>query len=117
MAFPMLLFPLLIVVILLVIVWIIEFKKKEMKPNYYAIFWVGVAWLALGLFSENSILPAVGLIFVVIGLAHKDKWEAGTRWKDLGKKEKRYFLITIVILSVLVVAALIMYYLTEMGFV
>lgn len=77
------------IMVTLLMVLILRKKKKERKSgetDYRAFFIMGVAFLPTGfammmvyLFSESSFevgLPlfALGLIYLIIGLANRDKW-------------------------------------------
>lgn len=57
-------------------------KKGEMRePNYQAFFTMGISFLALGIILSAAVGPAfigffgLGIIYMVIGLANRDKWE------------------------------------------
>ena len=57
-------------------------KQGEMgEPNYQAFFVMGISFLALGIILSSSTSPAfygfvgMGIIYMVIGLANRDKWK------------------------------------------
>lgn len=81
-----------ILVILLVIsivigiltVYLVNKRKKEGKnqePNYYAFFILGICFLPLGSLTFTTGNPgmmgltALGIIYMSIGLSHRDTWE------------------------------------------
>jgi cytochrome bd-type quinol oxidase subunit 2 len=83
---------LLAIVLTLGLLWIlVNLKKKEgdraRQPNHRAFFFMGVVMLIAGtaellifLRSDVSFVVAlpllvIGLVFVVIGLANRDKWQ------------------------------------------
>ncbi|MFH1294683.1 MAG: hypothetical protein ABIH90_01945 [Candidatus Aenigmatarchaeota archaeon] len=72
-------------------------KNKKQKPDYYAFFVMGLIWTitgpiiwALSFFAEgmpslfSTPLFPVGVVFLVVGLANKNKWN-----KRLPSIEKR----------------------------
>jgi hypothetical protein len=79
----------LIVVALVVIglfLTIVVFKKKKEgkmgEPNYQVFFNVGMIWIPIGVVFMIAINPAIGIAFMAmgitylaIGLANRDKWE------------------------------------------
>ena len=72
-----------IVVLLIVglIVALIAYKKKgKHEPDYRTFFTMGVIWLIFGIpmmiqDKGNATFFILGLVFTIIGLAHKDKWK------------------------------------------
>ncbi len=48
--------------------------KKKFKPDYRALFMLGIIWFPLGMILDNFLFFIFGMAYVVIGLAHKDKW-------------------------------------------
>ena len=73
-----------LVVIGLILILVVCKKKKEGKmgePNYQVFFTIGIAWIPIGIAIMITIHPAAGMAFMcmgitymVIGLANKDKW-------------------------------------------
>jgi hypothetical protein len=73
----------LIVIIGLIVSLVVLKKKKEDKmgePNYQAFFIMGISFLALGIILTYTVNPgflgfiAIGIIYIAICLANKDKW-------------------------------------------
>ena len=56
-------------------------ESEEQKTNYRGLFVIGITFLGAGTALAASVNPgfygltAMGLIFMVIGLANRDKWE------------------------------------------
>jgi hypothetical protein len=56
-------------------------EPEEQKTNYRALFVIGITFLGAGTALAASVnsgfygLTAMGLIFMIIGLANRDKWE------------------------------------------
>jgi hypothetical protein len=62
--------------------------RKAQAPNYYAYFIMGITWVPLGLimmafllatgnpkfFPLSIPLLGMGLVFLMIGLQHRDEW-------------------------------------------
>jgi len=67
--------------------------------------------------SFNALF-AIGIIFLVIGLANKDKWKKNriTR-KKLSKAEKNIRIVILVILSILFIVGLVVFFLTQKGLI
>ena len=86
-----------VLVILLAVLAALFFVKKGKKhePDYYTFFTIGIIWTAFGVifWSNMKFFFIMGLVFIAIGLANKDKWESNRRTlKDMDKMErKNYF--------------------------
>ena len=72
-----------IVIAILTIYWLKK-KRKEgvnQEPNYYAFFIMGICFLPLGSLTFTTGNPgmmgltALGIIYMAIGLSHRDAWE------------------------------------------
>jgi len=83
-------------------------KGKRHEPDYYTFFILGIVWIGagipLGTSSNNWGLFAVGVLFMILGLANKNKWKNYERpnWKDLSRKERNLRIWTMIILGILV---------------
>ncbi|KYK27733.1 hypothetical protein AYK20_07905 [Thermoplasmatales archaeon SG8-52-1] len=74
-----------LVVIGFLLIIIVYKKKKEGKieePNYQVFFSIGLVWIPAGVVYMITINPALGVVFMVlglsyiaIGLANRDKWK------------------------------------------
>lgn len=108
MTIPWILIAIVILLILLAVIAVYMTSEKKREPNYYAFFWMGLIWLAIGLPMDNWPMWSLGLVFFIAGLVNKDKWEKNqVKWKDLNKKEKNVRLLIIAMLGAMVVAGLI----------
>lgn len=83
----------LVVVGLLVVAFILK-RKKEPKPqeaDYRAFFIMGISFLPMGIIFSTTINPgfmgftALGIIYMAIGLQHRDKWEKKAKKKGIKK--------------------------------
>ncbi|UCG95665.1 MAG: hypothetical protein JSV92_01285 [archaeon] len=84
-------------VILGLVTTLLYWKKKKsgepMEPNYYVFFVVGFVWFPIGVVfmsNDSAISPfffIMGLVYIAIGLSHRDKWPENKRkiWVS-GKK-------------------------------
>ena len=57
-------------------------KKSNIEPNYQVFFILGICFLPLGTIFMITIenpgfigFTALGIIYMIIGLSHRDKWE------------------------------------------
>jgi len=86
-------------------------NKKKRKVDYYSLFVMGIIWFPLGIVFENSLFFILGLLFMVTGLANKDKWEKNSvTWNQLTKKEKIARIIIIGVLILLVILGVVLFF-------
>lgn len=94
------------------------YKKKKRPIDYYNLFLIGIVWIPIGIASKNITLWAMGLVLMIVGLVNKKKWKANRlRWKDLNKNEKRWRLIIMGILLVLVLITITFLLLQNYGII
>ena len=109
-----------LVVVGLVILSIVLDKKRQQEttPDYRTFFIIGVTWLpmgiALGIATDNPGfmgLGAMGLVFMVIGLANRDKWKEAPNWSDLppGERNIRLFLVLVGLVGLLVLGVWVLW--------
>ena len=70
----------LVLIIVLGIVAFLKYKKDRcLKQDYKAMFIIGISWVSLGIVFystyQNISFLLMGLIFMSVGLANKDKWD------------------------------------------
>ena len=68
-----------VLIIILAIVAIMIRKKNKTPPDYYSFFVIGLVWTPLGITMDNPVLWIMGLVFMTVGLANKDKWKKNRR--------------------------------------
>jgi len=86
------------------IAWLVIKSKKNLKPDYYSLFIIGLIWTPIGIVMENLVLWIMGAIFAIFGLVHKKEWENKSKSLMKGsKKEKRLRMILIGILIFLLI--------------
>lgn len=113
---PWIMISILIVLVLLGVIAILATRKKKTKPDYYTFFIMGIIWLAIGIPLDNWGLTAMGFIFAIVGLVHKDKWKENRQtWDKLDSTEKKIKIVIIAILGLLVLAGLVVYLLFNNG--
>ena len=65
------------------VLFVMQKKKKEgtyKEPDYRAFFVMGICFIPMGIIFTTSISPAfisflvLGLLYMIIGLANRDKW-------------------------------------------
>ena len=69
-------------VLVALLLWKLRHEKKPKKePDYRAFFIMGISFLPVGIIFTAAISPgfigftAIGLIYMTIGLANRDKWK------------------------------------------
>ena len=86
-----------------------EYFRKD--TDYKAFFWMGLVWVIFGgpviwLLEDFSMswLFAMGVIFLAMGLANRDKWG---RQRKLTKQEVKWKVIAVIVAIALVLAGII----------
>lgn len=104
----------LLIIFILLVVFVIRNKKRR-PIDYYSFFWIGLAWTLFGVYSwvryhVFSGLFVIGIVFMILGLANKDKWKKNHRtWKQMSKSERKLMRWTILLLGLLLLAGLILF--------
>ncbi len=96
----------LVIVAAIAIGMAVYFKNKYRRPtDYKALFIVGAAFVAIGAANNNTLIPA-GIIFMLLGLKNRSKWEENRfRWSQLSKEEKNAKIIFLSILLLTLIGA------------
>ena len=101
-----------ILVILLIIM--VAFKKHKGPTDYYALFIMGLIWMAIGIPFQNYMLFLIGVIFSIAGLAHKKEWKADQKaWAKLPKKQRYYKLFLMIMLVLFLIIAFMLFVLNK----
>ena len=99
-----------ILIIFLGIIYIFSVRKKRRPVDYYNLFIIGIIWAGVGIPLKNFALSAIGIIFMIIGLTHKNEWKKNRkRWKDLNKNERILTIVIMIVLLLLVIAGFILF--------
>ncbi|MCP4142885.1 MAG: hypothetical protein GY755_21795 [Chloroflexi bacterium] len=84
----------------LVVFLIVRKKGANVEPDYRLFFILGITWLPLGISTDNTAFLAMGAIFMITGLANRDKWKEQAKWSELSPEKKRTKLIIVIGLTV-----------------
>lgn len=57
-----------------VFVWKLKGRGWKHEADYRTFFYIGVVWFPLGVVLNFPFFYVLGLIYLVIGLANRDKW-------------------------------------------
>ena len=106
-----------LIILFAVIAWQANRIKKR-PVDYYTFFIIGIIWLPFGIATGNTSLWMLGLIFTVIGLAHRSEWKKNrVRWCDLTEEEKRFKRIIIIALTIVFVLGIVVNYIASKGII
>lgn len=101
-----------LVVLLGAVFWYAYRGKKRPETNYKTLFFVGLCWLAIGVPLGNMALGGIGIVFIAMGLANRDKWKGEKSWGKLSEEErKRKLWLTVALLALVVLGAIAFFYL------
>jgi len=74
------------------VIILIRTPKEKRKTDYRAYYDMGIVWFPVGIVFwivlDNIAFLALGLIFLSIGLANRDKWEKQVEIKETEKTKK-----------------------------
>jgi hypothetical protein len=77
-------------------------RRRGIEPDYRSLYMMGLIWAPIGLVLWLTLdnpgmigLSVMGMIFLVIGLANREKWQAGQSWADMQPEGKRLRLILV----------------------
>ena len=90
---------------------------KEQDPDYRVFFIMGVSWIPLGIATDNPAFMGAGVIFMLLGLANKDKWQEKSKWQDMPKAQKQIKLALGVLLGVMVLVGVLFYFFRASGMI
>ena len=108
---------LIVLVALLFVFFIVRSRstdpEKRHVPNYRALFILGLAWIPIGIATDNPGLWGMGIVFMLAGGINKDKWGQETKWADLSPKAKRLKLLLVGGLTIVLITLLLIYIFTK----
>lgn len=99
------------VILLLLVATIILRKNRKTPTNYKSFFIIGIIWIPLGIATQNYVFFVLGALFILYGLLNKSKWKDYPKWKELSPELRKLKIITMIILSVILIAGIIAYFL------
>ena len=107
-----------ILLIILLIIGVIINRKENIIPDYHTFFWIGLLWIAIGLPLGSKPIWIIGLIFMIIGLAHQEQWKKQkVKGHELSKKQKEFKKLVIINLTILLLISIALYFLAKEGLV
>jgi hypothetical protein len=59
----------------LVFVWRLSKKGWKHETDYRAFFYMGLVWFPLGVVLDFPVFYILGLVYLIMGLANRDKWD------------------------------------------
>jgi heme/copper-type cytochrome/quinol oxidase subunit 2 len=103
------------VVALLAVAFVVYRRKREFpEPDYRVFFILGITWLPLGIATDNPAFWGMGAVFLIAGLANRNKWKEAKNWSDLPSSERNMRLLSVVVGLVIVLAlALAVYFMAR----
>ncbi len=96
-----------ILIIALAILLVYKMKDPNYKheTDYRVMFILGITWLPLGIATDNVAFLGLGAVFLIAGLANRDKWKEQPKWSEMDPTKRKIKLFIIVGLTVLLVGA------------
>jgi len=88
-------------------------RDKQAETDYRVFFILGISFLPIGIATDNPGLWGMGAIFLILGLANRNKWKAEPKWSELGPGKRKTVFFIILGLAVLVLAGSIFYMLAR----
>ena len=113
---PWIIIAITLTVVLLGAVFVIRIKNnkgKPIDPDYRTWFIIGITWIPLGLATENSVFWIMGIVFMILGLANKDKWKKQKKLSELKPKERKSRILVLGILGLLFLFGVVVLLLTK----
>jgi hypothetical protein len=62
------------IILLAVVLWKKKGKTEPSETDYRTFFIIGAAFFPIGIATKNPGLWSLGLIFMILGAANRDKW-------------------------------------------
>ena len=88
-------------------------EGRNSVVNFRSMFIIGALWMPIGIVLSNPSLGITGLIFFLIGIVNKKKWERERTWSELSPTERRVKVALLVGLSFLMFGGLAVYWSTR----
>jgi NO-binding membrane sensor protein with MHYT domain len=79
-------------------------KKKRHEIDYKAWFVIGIAWIPLGIATNNIGFVGMGAVFMTLGLKNKDKWGKKIKLSKKQTKQMKWAVLAGVVLLLVGVA-------------
>ena len=94
---------------LVVMILIMRSRGEETEPDYRAFFIIGISLIPVGISTENFGLSGAGIVFMVLGLANRSKWNNQPKWSELSTEKRRLKFFLILGLVVLLALSFVAY--------
>jgi len=103
------------IILLLAVFGAVYLLKKENKyePDYRIFFILGITWLPLGISTDNPAFLGLGALFMVLGLANRDKWKEQPKWSEMDPARRKFKIAVIIGLTVLLVGLVLFFLITK----
>ena len=102
-----------IVVLGLVLMGVFLLRKQrgeDAPTDYRTFFLMGIPFFAVGIATDNPGLWALGLIYSMVGLSHRDEWKDSPSWGDRSTTEQKRLAILLVLLAGLALVGVTAYF-------
>ena len=100
----------LVLVVLFGVIFIVRRQKGDMPETDYRVFFIlGITWLPLGIATDNPAFWGMGAVFLIVGLANRDKWQDETKLSNLTLSKNKTQLLFLIGLAVLLIVSLVAY--------
>lgn len=99
----------LVVVLVAVIAYNNKNKSQEAEPDYRTFFILGITFLPVGIATKNPGLWGMGAVFMIFGLANRNKWKEEPAWSEQSPESKRFKSAIIIGLIVLLLVSILVY--------
>jgi hypothetical protein len=80
-----------VLVIVLAIVFIVRLRQGKIGevPDYQMLFFIGVAFIPISIGTGNNVFFILAIVFMIIGITHKDEWKKGKKGEVKKKGVKK----------------------------
>lgn len=103
-----------IVVLLVVAIAVFMLRKeKGNEPDYRVFFILGVTWLPLGIATDNAAFLGLGAVFMIVGLANRDKWKEQPKFSEMPEEKRRLKIGLIIGLTLVLALAVVVLFLAK----
>jgi uncharacterized membrane protein YhaH (DUF805 family) len=106
---PAIMIAIAVLAVLFAVIAIVVRRGEKREPDYRTFFILGIAFLPVGIATDNPGLWGMGAVFLAVGLVNRDKWKDQPKWPELSPAARRFKLIILIGLAVLLLATLFFY--------
>lgn len=101
----------LLILIGLLVFFMARKSGKKQPVDYYTFFIMGIIWVPCGVAIGNWGLVGMGIVFMIMGLVHKDEWKKNHKgWKDFDSKEKKLKILILLVLGLVFLLGLVVFF-------